>query len=125
MTESSLQRLCNEYLRRRGVEYDHIEKGRGTNRTHRRGKPDLTIYPGDGKAFFIELKACEKQGLRPEQEEFFIRMRERGYYCERIWSIERFKELIDSALIKSKKLLPEVLGKENPEREHETSRGAR
>jgi hypothetical protein len=53
--ETKLQTEINEDLRKLGIKFLHIEKGRGKNKTHRKGWPDLLIFPGD-KVYFVELK---------------------------------------------------------------------
>jgi len=94
MTEAYFQRQCNEYLRKRNVQFLHIEKGRGKNTTHRKGVPDLLVFPGDGRVFFIELKAPGGK-LRPEQVEFFRDMRLRGYVCDVCYNFEHFVCIIE------------------------------
>jgi hypothetical protein len=94
MTEADLQRECNEYLRKRDVQFLHIEKGRGRNTTHRKGVPDLLVFPGDSRIYFIELK---KPGgkLSPEQTEFFRDMLLRGYCCFKCDNFEEFVCIIE------------------------------
>jgi len=94
MTEHDLQRQCNEFLRKRGIRYLHIEKGRGRNMTHRKGWPDLLVFPGFGKVIFVELK---KPGgtLKPEQTAFRDEVREYGYQYSVCYSTEEFIKVVE------------------------------
>ena len=75
MTEQDFQIEVNKDLKKLGIKFMHHEKGRGKNKTHRGGIPDLLIFPGCGKIIFIELKV--KNGkLKDSQIEF------------RLWSIK-------------------------------------
>lgn len=67
--EGDLQKEINKELRDAGIKYLHIEKGRGKNKTHRAGWPDLIIFPGKSRVFFVELKSPDKK-LTDDQEIF-------------------------------------------------------
>ena len=66
MTESKLQSAINQDLRELKINFHHVEKGRGRNQTHRKGFPDLAIFPGDGRVFFVEIKSADGR-LKPAQ----------------------------------------------------------
>jgi len=68
--ERDLQEAVNKDLRKLGIKFLHLEAGRGSrNRTHRSGFPDLVIFSGGGRSFFVELK-WKGGRLRPDQEAF-------------------------------------------------------
>lgn len=54
------------WLRKNNILYWHAEKGKGVNKTHRGGWPDLLVL-NDGKVMGIELKSKGKK-LNPAQE---------------------------------------------------------
>lgn len=78
MRESELQADCNEFLRTLGIPFVHIEKGKGKNKTHRKGIPDLIITLKNSKVWFVELKT-EKGDLDPEQIKFKNAVEQRGH----------------------------------------------
>jgi hypothetical protein len=68
MTESNLQRQCNEYLDKAGILYYHREKGRSHKQTaHSKGLPDLMIWY-NGRCVFVELKTAEGVWSNEQQE---------------------------------------------------------
>jgi len=68
--ETVFQETANRYLDMKGIRKEHDEKGGyHKNKTHRKGKPDLSIFPGGGKVFFVELKMPGKK-LSPDQEKY-------------------------------------------------------
>ena len=92
--ETQFQKACSEYLDIKDIDYFHDEKGRGKGRRHRGGIPDLIIYPGNGKIFFIELKMPNKK-LKPEQQLFKERCFKKNnhfYMCDN-W--EWFVDIIE------------------------------
>ena len=78
LSEYKLQKECNALLKKLKVYYSHMEKGRGKNTTHRAGIPDLTICPGYGFCFFVELKTSEGK-LNDKQKETRDRLIKEGY----------------------------------------------
>ena len=80
MTETQLQVKINADLKKKGIKFRHIEKGRyHKQKTHRAGWPDLMILPGYGQVFFVELKSPGKI-LTLEQTEFRTWANEMGYH---------------------------------------------
>lgn len=87
MTEAELQREINKELKDRGIKFLHLEKGRGKNKTHRAGFPDLMIFPSDSEVFFVELKT-KKGVLSNDQIEFQSWCVLHNYFYSVIRSIE-------------------------------------
>lgn len=96
MSEYELQKAINADLKKLGIRFKHDEKGRGKNRTHRGGWPDLIIFPGKSRVFFLELKSDSGQ-LKPSQEEFIEWGKENGYPCyvARNWEQWKFIKEIE------------------------------
>jgi len=58
-----------------------------------KGWPDLEIYPGNGRVFFVEFKT--KAGrVSPEQKAVFAMLAERGYEVHVIREFKAFLKLI-------------------------------
>lgn len=93
--ETKLQMEINDDLRKMGVKFFHPEKGRGKNKTHRGGWPDLSIFPGHDLVYFVELKT--PTGVKsPKQVEFYLWAIENKYKYFVIRSIKEwilFKEV--------------------------------
>ena len=99
-TEAELQKECNKYLNEKGLLYFHIEKGRHTNKTHRKGWPDLFVFGQEElkghlfpKTVFVELK---RQGgsMNLDQKRMFLDLdglKFPTYLCD---SIEKFKAIM-------------------------------
>lgn len=94
MTEATLQKQCNEYLRKRGILYFHPEKGRSNMQTtHRAGWPDMMIFR-DSKALFVELKS-ETGKLRPEQVQKMGELVREGFECKVCRKFQEFKNILE------------------------------
>jgi hypothetical protein len=79
MAEKDLQTYINNELRQYNVKFFHAEKSpRHNNRTHRRGLPDLIIWPGSGRTIFIELKS-RNGTMKTEQIKFYDWAMNTGY----------------------------------------------
>lgn len=92
MLESELQSLCNAYLKKMGIRFYHPEKGRGVNKTHRAGQPDITALE-NGKVIFIELKN-ENGIMSPEQVDFQDLAEENNFPHFIVKSFENFVKII-------------------------------
>ena len=74
--EAELQKKCNKLLKDNGIGFIHIEKGRGKNKTHRGGFPDILFWIGR-KFYAVELKAPGKKAT-PEQLEYLKDLTDNG-----------------------------------------------
>lgn len=83
--ENEFQQAVNNDLKQLHIKFKHDEAGRSGNKTHRKGWPDLTVYPGHNRAFFVELKMPNKD-LRPDQKEFRDWCVTTGYHFYVIYS---------------------------------------
>ena len=90
MAEKELQRLCEQELSRRGVEYLHL--------SHRareaRGWPDLTFVIV-GTPYAVELKTATGK-LSAEQDKTLRRMAANGWRTSICRSFDEFRNAIDS-----------------------------
>ena len=94
-SEQILQAQCEHYLDIRNIMYIHLRTfWEGRPVPGRRGWPDLMIFPGIGKTFFIELKVG-KNALTKSQKEVFPMLENKGYDVFVIRSFGSFMELID------------------------------
>ena len=100
--ESALQSDCNKYLRDNGIVYWHREKGRNHKakaRNHviifgiKMAYLDLTIFPGNGKAFFVELKDGSRK-LDDNQANFYTYVTSKRYDCYTVINFDEFKHLM-------------------------------
>jgi hypothetical protein len=95
MAEKDLQTYVNKDLKKLGWGYYHREKGaRHKSRSRNSFKykeekaawPDLLIYPGDGTAFFVELK--DTNGQPSEEQLTFIQWaKSMNYRCYVVRSV--------------------------------------
>ncbi len=94
-SEAQLQSICNQFMRQRGIEFIHIEKGRTRNTTHRAGVPDCVIF-GKNKTIFIELKT-DSGKVSDEQNDYLTKMQKLGHECFiiRPRTIEMFYDIIN------------------------------
>jgi hypothetical protein len=76
--EADLQVYINKDLKKLGIKFIHLERGRRAKNNHVKGIPDLMIFPGEGKVFFVELKWGNGK-LRKEQIEFLEWCKDWGY----------------------------------------------
>ncbi len=97
MIEADLQKQANEYLRKRGIQFIHIEKGRGTNRTHRKGIADLVFWTKKGH-FAIELKTATGV-LSDEQKIWMNEFVESGGKAAVFHSIEEVMDFVEGNCI--------------------------
>ena len=95
MAEAQLQAMANEYLRKRGIVYFHLPKGRynGQKVMAVGGIPDLLIWH-QGKHCMIELKT-ETGTLNAKQLQMFGRFDEAGFPVQICRSFEEFKTAIE------------------------------
>lgn len=61
------------------------------------GWPDLEIYPGNGRAFFIEFKT-PKGSLSKEQREVKSLLEHRGYQVYIVRKFEDFRAIVDGEI---------------------------
>lgn len=97
MIESKLQKDCNKFLRDCGILYFHNEKGRGSNKRHRAGWPDLAIFRKN-RTLFVELKT-ETGIVDPDQKALHKRLREAGFEVHVCRTIESFVETVTQWLM--------------------------
>ena len=91
MTERELQEKINADLRKRGIKFIHLAKGRTFKQTSRTGGiPDLLIFPKNGLVLFVELKT-EKGKLKPQQIEWQLWAKEKNYYFSVIRNYEQWE----------------------------------
>lgn len=96
---TELQKPANEYLKKRGIQFYHIEKGRSVSRSHSAGWADLFIFLPGGRTIFIEFKT--KEGvLSKKQCDKRDELLESGYKTHVIRDIQNFIKLIDFLLDK-------------------------
>ena len=95
MTEAQLQAVCNEYLRKRGIVYFHLPKGRtnGQKMMSVGGLPDVLAWH-NGKHCMIELKT-ETGMLNSKQLEMFGRYDAAGFPVQICRNFEEFKTAIE------------------------------
>lgn len=92
--ESTLQTDCNNHLRLLKIKFIHHEKGRGKNKTHRGGIPDLIIFMPKGVTLSIELKRNSKEKMKDRQKAWFRYLNENDYKVFCCWDIDNFKRII-------------------------------
>ena len=86
--EKELQRLCEQELSRRGIEYIHLS----FRAREKRGYPDLT-FALDGVPVAVELKSATGK-LSPDQVKVMQRMERNGWRTHVVRSFEQFRKII-------------------------------
>lgn len=83
MIENDLQKQCEKYIESLGWSYIHLGH-RGKQRygysKNNIGYPDLIIFPGKERVFFVELKNGDK-ALRKSQAEKIEKLKKKQYKC--------------------------------------------
>jgi len=95
MTETELQKQCNEYLRTRGIHFFHLQAGgqHGNKRVQCGGLPDLLLWYR-GQHCLIELKTLTGK-LNDKQREEFKKFFAVGYVVYVCHSFEEFQCVVD------------------------------
>jgi len=90
MTETELQKQCNEYLRTRGIHFFHLQAGgqHGNKRTQCGGLPDLLCYY-HGRHCLIELKTLTGT-LNAAQKREFPKFDDAGFPVQICRSLDEF-----------------------------------
>ena len=90
MTETELQKQCNEYLTTRGIHFFHLQKGRGNAQQYIQcaGLPDTLIWY-HGRHCLIELKT-ETGTLNTAQKREFPKFDNAGFPVQVVRSLDEF-----------------------------------
>lgn len=88
MSELSLQKKCNAWLRKKGWLYFHDEKGSGRGKRHRSGLPDIIIFRNP--VVFIELKSTAGK-LKSNQAEYHRQLSTEGF---EVYTVSKFEEFL-------------------------------
>ena len=89
LAEKKLQRLCEQELSRRGIEYIHLS----FRAREKRGYPDLT-FAFNGIPVAVELKSATGK-LSPDQVKVLQRMERNGWRTYLVRSFKQFQELLN------------------------------
>jgi len=88
LEEKELQRLCEQELTFRGIEFIHLS----FRAREKKGWPDL-VFCVCGKPYAVELKTL-KGKLTVDQSKMMIRMERNGWHTAIIRSYDAFRELL-------------------------------
>ena len=97
MSEKDIQVECNKLLRSLGIQFIHDEKGRGSNKRHRKSQPDLLFWYAN-KSVAVELKQ-RGQEPRTDQIEWGQKF---SVYQNNVWRVLHSAEELSELLIELK-----------------------
>jgi len=89
--ESKLQTECNKFLKKVGVPYLHLEKGRGNGKRHRAGVPDIITWLKPISFFELKTKTGKLSEEQVQFEEMCIEQKHLYYVVD---DLDIFKSLI-------------------------------
>jgi hypothetical protein len=92
MNENKLQSECNKLLKFLHIPYKHIEKGRGVNKAHSGGFPDL-IFMRNKQFYMVELKFGNNK-TSDKQIECLRQWELEGTKTKVIYDFEEFKRYL-------------------------------